>query len=331
MSPRSLGNRFADKAQAALIAAIEIYNKPSYEYREETFALLAINAWELLLKARVLQLHSNDLRSILVYITRKKKSGVSSIKKYRDRNPSGTAKTISLHKCVAALESDPASNLPIEVRNNLLALSEIRDSSAHFITASPVLRAQILALSLATVKNFVLLAKSWFGRDLADQLSLVLPLAFLSPGTAVDSVVVNAGEGHLLKYLTQLAQAPGDSAAAFDFAVNVQVNLSKSNLHSATRVQVVSDPTATPVVLTEQDIRAKYPWDYDELSRQLRMRYSNFSVNAKYHALRKSLVANSKYILIRLLDPGNQKSGRKAFFSQAILKEFDKHYTKMGD
>ena len=36
--------RFVDKADAAITAAVEIYNKPSFAYREETFAILALNA-----------------------------------------------------------------------------------------------------------------------------------------------------------------------------------------------------------------------------------------------------------------------------------------------
>ena len=42
-------------AASAVLAAIEIYNKPTVEYREQTFALLMVNAWEILLKARLLQ------------------------------------------------------------------------------------------------------------------------------------------------------------------------------------------------------------------------------------------------------------------------------------
>lgn len=41
-----------DRAVAATVAAIEIYNKPDFLYREEAFAVLAINGWELLLKAK---------------------------------------------------------------------------------------------------------------------------------------------------------------------------------------------------------------------------------------------------------------------------------------
>lgn len=33
-----------DKSMASMLSAIEIYNKPDFKYREETFAILAINA-----------------------------------------------------------------------------------------------------------------------------------------------------------------------------------------------------------------------------------------------------------------------------------------------
>jgi hypothetical protein len=45
--------QLVDKAIEAAISAIEIYNKPGFRYREETFAILMLNAWELLLKARI--------------------------------------------------------------------------------------------------------------------------------------------------------------------------------------------------------------------------------------------------------------------------------------
>ena len=47
-----------DRAVAATVAAIEIYNKPDFLYREEAFAVLAINGWELLLKAKWLADHN---------------------------------------------------------------------------------------------------------------------------------------------------------------------------------------------------------------------------------------------------------------------------------
>jgi hypothetical protein len=40
-------------AQAAMLAAIEIYNKPRFAYRDECFSILLLNAWELILKALI--------------------------------------------------------------------------------------------------------------------------------------------------------------------------------------------------------------------------------------------------------------------------------------
>lgn len=82
MSRIARSARLLKNAEAALISAIEIYNKPAFRYREETFAILALNAWELLLKAKVLERHNNVLSSLHVYTTRKLASGGQPKKKY---------------------------------------------------------------------------------------------------------------------------------------------------------------------------------------------------------------------------------------------------------
>src|SRR6266849_4065563 len=65
-----------DKAIAAAISAIEVYNKPAFRYREETFSILMLNSWELLLKARILKENNNKLRSIEVWENARNKSGL---------------------------------------------------------------------------------------------------------------------------------------------------------------------------------------------------------------------------------------------------------------
>lgn len=90
---RSRSRLMLEKSIAAMVmlSAIEIYNKPDFKYREDTFAVLCINAWELLLKAQVLHLSSNKLNAIYKteYKTLKsgKKSTSSTIKKNRSGNP----------------------------------------------------------------------------------------------------------------------------------------------------------------------------------------------------------------------------------------------------
>src|SRR5688572_7677007 len=63
-------------SKAALCAATEIYNKPKIEYRDETFTILLINAWELLLKAIL----SKNKQSIYYPKKRKEQYRTLSIK-----------------------------------------------------------------------------------------------------------------------------------------------------------------------------------------------------------------------------------------------------------
>ena len=44
---KSLSKELLDRSVLAMVAAIEIYNKPGISYRNESFTILAINAWEL--------------------------------------------------------------------------------------------------------------------------------------------------------------------------------------------------------------------------------------------------------------------------------------------
>ena len=83
---KSRSKCLAEKSIVAMMSAIEIYNKPDFQYREETFAILAVNAWELLLKARILQLSKNRLSSIIKYERRRNQDGSLSIREYRVTN-----------------------------------------------------------------------------------------------------------------------------------------------------------------------------------------------------------------------------------------------------
>ena len=56
----------ARSAKAAMLAAVEIYNKTAFEFREEAFCVLIINAWEVLLKARIVSQNRNRLEIIYV-------------------------------------------------------------------------------------------------------------------------------------------------------------------------------------------------------------------------------------------------------------------------
>ncbi|HOP32383.1 MAG TPA: ATP-binding protein [Candidatus Hydrothermia bacterium] len=96
---------------------------------------------------------------------------------------------------------------------------------------------------------------------------------------------------------------------------------------SAMDVRLGNGPKALPVEVDEKDIRKFYPYDYKQLTAELRRRYSNFKENQEYHNLRKKLKLKKEYCYTRLLDPKNPKSTKKDFYSEKIIKEFNRHYT----
>jgi len=145
-------------AEAALMSAIEIYNKPTFAYREETFAILALNAWELLLKAKLLDIKNNKLSCLYVHQRRAIAKGKQSKKLYVKKNRTGNTMTVGIDECIKRLEKE---TVPVAepVKKNLEALAEIRDNAVHYINASPQLSKQVMEIGTACLRNFVELGK----------------------------------------------------------------------------------------------------------------------------------------------------------------------------
>ena len=122
---------FVEKSVGAALSAIEIYNKPDFKYREETFSILMINAWELLLKARIIQENNGKLKSIYVFVNKTGIKGNTLKTKTPDLNRSKNPKTIGLPKCLGICEQAPI-NLDDAVKENIFLLMEIRDTAIHF-------------------------------------------------------------------------------------------------------------------------------------------------------------------------------------------------------
>ena len=61
----NLVEKLLEKSKEAFVMAIEIYNKPTIKYRVEGFSLFICNAWELMLKAHMI----NTLGENSIYYT----------------------------------------------------------------------------------------------------------------------------------------------------------------------------------------------------------------------------------------------------------------------
>jgi len=117
--------RLIDKSIEAFIMGLEIYNKPTIKYRIEGFSFFIVNAWELMLKAELLQ------RGESIYFSDKP-----------DR-------TLSVENVIRKIYSDKNTR----IRLNLEKIIELRNISTHFITED--YEVKYAPLFQACVLNFV--------------------------------------------------------------------------------------------------------------------------------------------------------------------------------
>ncbi len=322
---KSRSKELLDRAVAATVAAIEIYNKPDFLYREEAFAVLAINGWELLLKAKWLADHNNKVSTLYVMEPRTKKDGTKSKKLQVKETRSGNPFTHSLDFLAKKLVEMKAFDA--NAWANIQALLELRDSSVHFYNRSGAFPMRLQEIGTASLKNFVAATKAWFGRDMSEFNFYLMPLSFVALPQRTEAVVLNHEERKFLAFVESLEPANDDAASPYSVTVNIDIKFTRSKAKDALGVQVTNNPNAPEVRLTEQQIRDRFPWYYDRLTKECRKRYKDFKAAQKYHDVRKQLLKDKRFGEVRFLDPGNPKSAKKPFFNPNILQELDKHFT----
>ena len=135
MARKSKYSYLLEKSVNAAISAIEIYNKPDFKYREESFSILMVNAWETLLKAKIVFDNKNDLKSIQSIDTSAKKKNGEPFKRPKYKvNRSGNYMTIDIFSAIKKLD------LHERLGENIELLVEIRDNAIHFFNESKLFR-----------------------------------------------------------------------------------------------------------------------------------------------------------------------------------------------
>lgn len=119
-----------DKSIASMLAAIEIYNKPNFAYREDSFAILCVNAWELILKAVYLKLNRYKMNTLYEMVPKRRKDGTNSKIKEPAINRAGNPKTLSIEKIIEHLKHSKV--IDSNLYENIYALIELRDNAIHF-------------------------------------------------------------------------------------------------------------------------------------------------------------------------------------------------------
>lgn len=148
MDDKTLISRLLDKSKEAFLMAIEIYNKPSIKYRVEGFSFFICNAWELMLKARLVSTQGSEV----IY--------------YKDNQ----SRTITLENCIKKIFTNEHS----PIHKNLMRIVELRNTSTHFIVEEYEM--VYIPLFQACVLNYTEKMQEFHGVDITE----LIPQNFLT-------------------------------------------------------------------------------------------------------------------------------------------------------
>lgn len=329
MPKKPKSNQLLEKSVQAVISAIEIYNKPDFKYREESFTILMVNAWETLLKAKIIKDNANRLQS--VYVTdesaRTKAGTKYKFPKYRI-NRAGNFMTIDIFNALKRL------NLNERLRSNIELLVEIRDNSIHFFNDSKLFEKKVLEVGTATLKSYVQCVTEWFNYDLSKYNFYLMPISFFHP-YEMESFSINAEDKqhqNLLNFIAQYEHTyPSDEEQIHNISLRLETKFVRSSSMDGFSFRYDNeDPHAINIKLTEDESYVRnFPWSYKEdLIPRIKNRYVDFKHNQSFNNLMKKLEQNNQLCKRRYLDVVNKKGTARKYYSTNILKELDKHYTR---
>lgn len=327
---KSRSKLILEKSIAAILSAIEIYNKPDFKYREEIFSILCVNAWELLLKAKVINLSGNNIASLynMEYVTLK--NGKQSKVKHPKKNRTGNPTSISILNAYRIITDDYGVKLNKAVKDNLITMIEIRDNSIHLVNDDITLSKKVQEIGTASLQNYLHLVNNWFGNVLDGYNFYLMPLSLFRNFRTAKGVALNSNAKNILKFIKskEIEYDNGNGDSDYNLTLEFDVKFQKVKSNSGISFQVTNDKNALVVQLLDEDITDKYPWDYQVLTTRLKKRYLNFKIDKKYHSLRKNFESNKKLAHVRYLNAKTLNGVRKVFYSATIEQEFDSHYTK---
>lgn len=161
MNPFGSYRALLSNSISAGLGAIEIYNKPQFEYRSECFVILLLNAWELLFKA-ILSKHR--------------------IRIFAPKERNRPYMTLKLWEAIEAAQQYLPASIPHRaVAANIGRLVDYRNNAVHFYNEKGF-EVVIYGLSQTSIVNFRDVVQTVFGVDIASRVNLnLLPLSFSSP------------------------------------------------------------------------------------------------------------------------------------------------------
>lgn len=231
------------KSRDSFIVALESYNRPSLENRVEVFCILAINAWELLLKATLII--NEDKNAIY------RKDG----------------KSLSISECASKLYSD---NDPI--RENLKVTIALRDKATHLLI--PEIQHSLSRIFQSSVMNYI---------DAYRRLTGINPITGQNTGLLSLVIDGNDADYVVLKrqYGTDVADSVNEfiklhskkekslSSFAYSIPIDYRLTLTKSANDSDLTLGTGTTGKAAMIITKAKDPSLTHPYRFFEVIEQI--------------------------------------------------------------
>lgn len=316
-----------NKSVQASVAAIEVYNKPDFKYREETFSILMINAWELLFKARILQLNNGKFNSIYVPARTVTAEGKKLKRFYPKRNRSGNPMTLDVFSAMNKLD------IPAPLKENMTLLVEIRDNAIHHINEFKSFEKVVLEVGTATLKSYLTLAQEWFNYDLENYNFFLMPVSFFHP-YEMESFSTNSKNRQMENFLAYVSQKlidnPTELQSSHNIALRLETRLERSMSAEALPVRYSKDSPIVVRQTIENKIRDGLAngslFEYRDFVEKCREKISGFKQNKIFTDKCKELKTDEKYCITQYLNPVKKSGGKKDYWTSEAFKKMCELY-----
>ncbi|MEO9853191.1 MAG: DUF3644 domain-containing protein [Reichenbachiella sp.] len=328
----ALSESLVENSKSAMIACVELHNKPVFPYRYEICVILAINSWELILKAFI------NVNMPEVKLLRK----------------DGTTKPFE--ECLEIVTSKLGKDFRVQ-QENLSNLYEFRCNIIHFYKDH--VGTIIYSLLHKNVIFYNEFLKKFFNIDLAEETNLVLlPIGFKPFSGPIDFLSANSDvkesstaiESFVKSILTSTEKLNSEGIEDSIFTVynmsvinekrvknaDIITAITKNPDESALKVstvhevvQISDDEDAKKVKIEEETLfKTIYTLSFYDVTNQSRQLYSDFKQNAKFNKIMSGIKGNPNLHRKRFLDPNSTAGMGKDYYSLKIFEELANHYTK---
>ncbi|MBQ9181161.1 MAG: DUF3644 domain-containing protein [Bacilli bacterium] len=313
---KKISNRLLEKSLSAALLAIELYNKPNIEYREESFAILIINAYELLFKAKVVE-DTGKINSIYEYEKKKLIDNTSSKRDYIKKNRIGEPMTKGIISLMNSLKNQ--KKISSNVIENILMLIEIRDNSIHFINSNnDLMKYKLYTVCVATIKNYYHLIEKWFSNfELSKYNFYITPINFSGIDENVETANLDIAQKNFINYLEMAAS--GAIKDDFDVCIKTELRFTKVETDEALLLKYAQEGKKVNVELSDEIFKKMYPLTYSEMCAKFKKKYG-LKINNFFNRAKKVLEQNEICCKARYLNP-NKKGICKMFYNGNFINK----------